>query len=126
MTDLETARARLAECETLIAQGLGGPYAEQNLATHRARVARLEAAVSAPTPAASIPPAPTLAAPKPAPAPVITGTREGRLHRIAAAFDTDERTLEAAIDDGTTPDEFAVVASNEAVAKAKAAEILAA
>lgn len=125
MTDLDTARARLAEAEADVAAGIN-PYAEENLATHRARVAKLEAAARAPLPAASIPaaPAPAAPAPKVTPAPVITGTRIERLQRIAAAFDTDERTLEAAIEDGLTPDEFAVIASNEALAKAKAKEIV--
>lgn len=71
-----------------------------------------------------ITPAVAPASPKPAQAPV--GTREERLQRLATAFGADERTLEAAINDGLSPDEFAVVASDEAVAKAKAAEILAA
>jgi hypothetical protein len=126
MTYLATARARLAEAEADLAAGIN-PYAAKNVETHRARVARLEAAVRAPTPAASKSPtpAPAAPAPKPAiPAPAITGTREERLRRIAVAFDTDERTLEAAIDDGTTPDEFAVIASDEALVKAKAREIL--
>lgn len=125
MTELERAREMLADAEAVHAAGTN-PYSAENLATHRARVAKLEAAARAPLPAASIPPAPAPApaAPEPKPAPAITGTREERLRRIAAAFDTDERTLEAAIDEGTTPDEFALIASDEAAVKAKAKEIL--
>lgn len=126
MNELERARANLADAEASLAAGTNS-YAQQNVSSFRARVARLEAA-AAPTPApvaASTLPAPTVKAepPKPA-APVITGTREERLRRIAVAFDTDEWTLEAAIDDDLTPDEFALVASDEAAVKAKAKEIL--
>lgn len=81
----------------------------------------IEAAAIAPPPAASIP---TPAAPAPKPAPTITGTREDRLRRIAVAFGTDERTLEAAIEDGLSPDGFAMIASEESLVKAKAREIL--
>lgn len=124
-TELERARANLADAEASLAAGTN-PYAQQNVDTFRARVARLEAAATAPQPAAVSTPTPVLAAPAPKPAPTPTGTRVERLQRIAAAFGADERTLEAAIDDGMSADEFAVVASDEAVAKAKAAEILAA
>lgn len=126
MTNLETARANLADAEASLAAGTN-PYAQQNVDTYRARVARLVAAVVTTPPAAAAQPiAAAPAAPAAKPASVILGTREERLQRIAAAFGTDERTLEAAIDDGLSPDEFAIVASDEAVAKAKAAEILAA
>lgn len=124
-TELERARANLADAEASLAAGTS-PYAQQNVDTFRARVARIEAAVIAPPPAAASTPSPVLAAPAPKPAPTPTGTRVERLQRIATSFGTDARTLEAAIDGGLSPDEFAVVASDEAVAKAKAAEIIAA
>lgn len=126
MTAIEVAKARLAETETLIADGLGGPYAKQNLAAHKARVARLSA--EAPAPVFSSSPAPPLPVPTRAQAkpPQPQGTREERLTRLAAAFDADEATLEAAIADGTSPDEFALICSEESKVKAKVREIIAA
>jgi hypothetical protein len=130
---LARAEKLLADAEVSLAAG-NDSYAEQNLKSARARVERLRAeasttgAIAHPAPVVAAPPATPAPAPAPkAPtAPVITGTREERLRRIAAAFGTDERTLEAAIDDGISPDEFAMIASNEALAAAKAKEILAA
>ncbi len=123
MTELERARADLADAEASLVAGTN-PYAEQNVSTFRARVARLEAAAPRTPAVASIPTTPAVPSPKAPPAPVIAGTREERLRRIAVAFDTDEATLEAAIDEGISPDEFAMIASDEAAAKAKAHEIL--
>lgn len=129
MTDHRAARAaEYRRCEA----DAKTPSEIHDLGLRRSRLEALgewplEAAAIAPKPAAAstpITPAPAPPAPKPAPAP--TGTREERLHRIAAAWGTDERTLEAALDDGTTPDEFAMIASNEALAAAKAREILSA
>lgn len=125
---LARAEELLADAEASVAAG-GNSYAEQNLKSARARVERLRAEVSTagafahPAPAVVIPATPA-PAPKAPPAPVITGTRAERLRRIAVAFDTDERTLEAALDDETTPDEFALIASNEALAAARAREII--
>lgn len=126
---LTRAEELLANAEAAFAAGTDS-HAEANLKSARARVERLRAEVPTaavtrtPAAAVAIPVAPAAPAPKVTPAPVITGTRIERLQRIAAAFGTDERTLEAAIDDGTTPDEFAMIASNEALVKAKAKEIL--
>lgn len=109
MTDskaLARARELLADTESQIANGLGGPYAEKNLATHRARVARLEAAQAPATPAPVAHVAP--AAPKAPAAPIITGTREERLRRLATAMGADDEALAAAISNGTSPDAFAV------------------
>lgn len=116
--ELATAEARLAETEDLIAEGLGGPYAEQNLATHRRRVARLQ--VEMPTPAIPAPqPTPAV---KPAPAaPVPTGTREQRLQRLAKALGGDKARLAAAIRAGTTPDAFALILTDQKIARRKAA-----
>lgn len=118
MTELERARAMLAETEELSAAGLGGPYAEQNLASARARVARLEmaaipAAPPAPAPASSACPALVAASSIP-PArrsvslPQPTGTREERLRWLAKAMGADERALAHALASDTTPDAFAI------------------
>jgi len=117
--ELAAAEARLAETESLIAEGLGGPYAEQNLATHRKRVARLQAEMPPPAPTGAVAPMP---APKPAAAaPQPTGTREQRLRRLAKAMGDDEATLAAAIRAGTTPDEFALILTDQKIARQKAA-----
>lgn len=116
--ELERAEAMLAEIESLIAEGLGGPYAEQNLATYRKRAARLRAAMpSAPVPA-------VLPAPKPKPAPAApqpTGKREERLRRLARAMGGDEASLAAAIKAGTSPDAFALQLTDQMIARRKAA-----
>lgn len=126
MTALEVAKNRLAECEALIEQGLGGPYAEQNLASHKARVARLSAEAPAPAAVTYTPsPAPVRSTPTPARAKPL-GTREQRLRRLAAAWGADEATLNAAIADGTTPDAFALIVSDEAQIRAVAERIAAA
>lgn len=142
MTALERARANLADAEASLAAGTN-PYAEQNIASARKRLATLEAAARVLTPPApplpassSLPASPT----SPAPAcsspelarvetvktPTFTGTREERLRRLAAAWKADETTLEAAIRNGTDPDTFALIVSREALVKAKAREILSA
>lgn len=114
MTPLERAEAMLAEAEDAVAAGLN-PYAEQNLATHRARVARLRAAV--PAPVAKAPAAPIA----PPAVPKLIGTREERLTRLAKAMDADRATLEAAITQGTSPDAFAVQLADKKIARRKAA-----
>jgi hypothetical protein len=136
LTYTHAPKAALARAEELLADALAAvavgtdSYAEQNLKSARARVERLRAEVPTaavtrtPAAAVAIPTSQTAPAPKKPTAPVITGTREERLTRLAVAFDTDERTLEAAIEDGTPPDEFAMIASEEALVKAKAREIL--
>lgn len=113
MTELERARANLAAAEASLAAGTN-PYAAANIEIHRRRIARLEAAADRPRPA----PAPT-----PAPA-APSGTRAQRLARLAHAFGVGERHLAAALADGLTPDEFAVIASEIAAANAKAREII--
>lgn len=113
MSPLARAEANLAEAEASLAAGTN-PYAAQNVATHRARVARLRAAVPAPVLAATTP------APAP-PAPKLTGTREERLARLAKAMGADKATLEAAITQGTSPDAFAVQLADKKIARRKAA-----
>ena len=113
MTELERARSNLADAEASLTAGTN-PYAQQNVQIHRRRVARLEAVADRPRPA----PAPT-----PAPA-APSGTRAQRLARLAHAFGVDEQHLEAALADGLTPDEFAVIASEIAAANAKALAII--
>jgi hypothetical protein len=112
MTDpkaLARARELLAETESQIATGLGGPYVEKNLESHRLRVAHLEASASRIVPVASIPPITPV---RPAvsqiahPLPTPTGSREERLRRLATAMGADDRTLAEAIAAGTSPDEF--------------------
>jgi len=115
MSELQRAQAMLAEIENLIAEGLGGPYAEQNLATYRNRVARLRA---------EMPPPAVLPAPQPKPAPAApqpTGTREERLRRLAKAMNGDQATLAAAIAKGTSPDAFALQLTDQMIARRKAA-----
>jgi len=78
---------------------------------------------AAPAPAA---PAPATA-PKPAPAALQpTGSREQRLERLAVAMGAFPATLEAAIRDGTTPEEFVLLALRDREIEAKAKEILSA
>lgn len=132
MTALERARANLADAEACLAAGTN-PYAEQNLASARKRLATLEASVAftppPPPPATSPAPAcssPELARVETVKTPTLTGTREERLRRLAAAWKADETTLEAAIRNGLEPDDFALVVSREALVKAKAREILSA
>ncbi|ADJ22476.1 hypothetical protein Hden_0655 [Hyphomicrobium denitrificans ATCC 51888] len=108
--ELAQAKARLADAEAALTAGVN-PYAEQNVATHRARVARLEAEAGhfAPEPNAPAPVSePIAAAPIPKPARQLTGTREEQLRRLARAMEADERALAEAIAVGTTPDEFAL------------------
>jgi hypothetical protein len=125
MTPLQRAEAMLAETEESIAAGLGGPYAEKNLATHRARVASLRSTVVAPAPLKPSTPAPAAPTPLPrASTPRLTGTREERLARLAKAMDGDAATLETAIANGTTPDEFAMILLDEQAVKAKAKAII--
>lgn len=120
MTELERARANLADAEASLAAGTN-PYAQQNLDTARTRLASLEAAAT-PAPVAPPPSPANIATPTPIPAQP-TGSREDRLRRLAYAWGAEEATLEAAIADGTTPDEFAMTVSEEALVKAAAREI---
>ncbi|MFA7597281.1 MAG: hypothetical protein WCY92_13105 [Novosphingobium sp.] len=114
MTPLERAEELLAEAEASLAAGTN-PYAVQNLATHRARVARLRTAgPAAPIPAAAAPITPP-AAPK------LAGTREERLSRLATAMGADKATLAAAIAAGTPPDVFALELTDVMIARRKAA-----
>ena len=131
MTELERARANLADAEAALAAGTN-PYAEQNLATHRARVARLEAKAGLATPAAHLPaqrhaPAATVV-PSPAPAvaafPQPTGTREERLRRLGKAMGADAAMVAAAIVAGTSPDDFAVQIVDSKNPEAVAQQIL--
>ncbi len=114
--NLERATAMLAEAEAAIAAGLGGPYAEANLASLRVRVAALTPAAPASTPATNIaPPSPPIV-PKPA------GTREQRLTRLAQAMGASDAALAAAIAQGTTPDAFTLQLADQKIAARKAAE----
>jgi nitroreductase len=107
MTKLESARARLAECEAVIAAGLGGPYAQKNLAAHRARVTRLGGSTPRLVKPEPIVTPVRLGAPQPATVQP-TGTREERLRRLAAAMDASDAMLSAAIAGGIAPDAFAL------------------
>ncbi len=123
MTELERARANLADAQASLAAGTN-PYAAQNLASARSRLARLEAAACAPTQAPP-PPTPAPVASKPAPVPPQpVGTREERLVRLADAWGVDDATLGAAIDNGTKPDEFALICSEEALLEQAVQEIM--
>ncbi|HZV17516.1 MAG TPA: hypothetical protein VFF84_02370 [Sphingobium sp.] len=105
-SELERAREKLAEAEAALAAGIN-PYAERNVATHRARVARLEAAAKSAAPVAPPSPAP-VAAVKPQPAPQLLGTREERLQRLAKVMSAGADVLAEALANGTSPDAFAV------------------
>lgn len=130
MTPLQRAEARLAETEELIATGLGRPYAEKNLATHRARLASLRTADFSSAPAPTIAPAkanalvPAVTTPPRPATPRLTGTREERLAQLAKAMDGDQATLAAAVANGTTPDEFALILLDERAVKARAKAII--
>ncbi|WP_324743077.1 hypothetical protein U8326_06470 [Tsuneonella sp. CC-YZS046] len=114
--ELARAEANLADAEAAVAEGSSNPYAEQNLAIHRRRVARLQAEMPPPAVPAAQP------APKPAPAALQpTGTLEQRLRRLARAMGGDEATLAAAIAKGTTPDAFALHLTDNLIARRKAA-----
>lgn len=111
-SELARARQNLADAEAALAHG-SNPYAEQNVATHRARVARFEVSQTPARPTPTAPAAATVApsvavAAAPKPAPAITGTREERLRRLAKALGASERELARAIASGTTPDAFAL------------------
>lgn len=114
MTPLARAEAGLAEMEELFAAGLGGPYAEQNLATHRSRVASLRSAATTPAPAVANPTARRTF-------PKLTGTREERLTRLARVMEADPATLAAALADGLEPDTFALKMADQEIARKKAA-----
>lgn len=112
--ELAQAKVRLADAEAALTAGVN-PYAEKNVATHRARVARLEteASVAAPEPiapaAAIVPPSESIAAaPKSKSTPIITGTREERLERLAKAHAAGALVLQDAVARGLSPDEFAI------------------
>lgn len=107
MTALDRARENLAVAEAALADGTN-PYAEQNVATHRARVAKLESEQSPAGVTPALPAAPSVVAVKPKPAPALTGTRGERLERLAKAMGADDRMLAEAIADGTSPDAFAI------------------
>lgn len=123
MTELDRARTNLIAAEAALAAG-SNPYARQNVATHRARVARLEAAAKPAAPIAPPSPAP-VAATKPAPKSMQpTGTREERLRRLSKVMSADERHLAQALAAGTTPDAFAVEIMDSRDPDAVAARIL--
>ncbi len=133
MTDLKalaTARELLAETEAKATAGEGGPYVQQNLESHRRRVARLEAQgaplVQPPVAVAAVASQRPVAVAVPKKPASPTGTREERLARLAGAWKADETLLATAIAEGTTPDAFAVQLAERREAESIAAAIIAA
>ncbi|HET6388580.1 hypothetical protein [Hyphomicrobium sp.] len=111
MLELHRAREALADAEAQVLAGFN-PYAATNVATQRARVARLEADLGLPISFLDVPRVDAAAGSTPArrsnPAPGISGTREERLQRLAKTMDADEAHLARAIAAGTSPDEYAI------------------
>lgn len=117
--ELGRARERLAETEALIAKGLGGPYAEQNLKLHRTRVARLEASAAVIALVAALP----ASTPPPAMKPV--RTRLDRIQRLAQAMGARPDLLEAALKADMSPDAFVMAVLGDQEIEAIVAGILA-